>query len=93
MNKTISFTTKEESFPPGSAAIAHYDVWVNDGAKTQAIGGTVVSLDLVDGIYVAHVQAIDVNGVNVGAQVDSVSFTVVNPQPVNLLVPDTISVA
>ena len=93
MNKTISFTTKEQSFPADTSPIAFYNVWVNDIAKTAVqIGGT-VTLDLLDGTYIAHVQAVDINGVNVGVQVDSDSFTITTPQPVSFSVPDVVTVA
>ena len=93
MNKTISFTTKEQSFPANTPTIAFYNVWVNDAAKTAVQVGGTVTLDLLDGIYIAHVQAVDVNGTNVGTQVDSDSFTIVTPQPVIFSVPDVVTVA
>ena len=92
MQKEISFTVKEQSFPPGTAGLSHYNVWVDGQAVVQASPGALVAFELVDGTYVAHVQAVDTTGANVGAQVDSNTFVVTTPQPIVVLVPDVISV-
>ena len=92
MQKQISFTVKEQSFAPGTAGVSHYNVWVDGQAVVQALAGAAVDFELTDGVYIAHVQAVDTAGANVGAQVDSGPFVVATPQPVTVMVPDAISV-